>query len=104
MRQGKAQFGEGGLAHDVINSAVENGVVPENIYTGLTENQATYNHAEMVAVMEAMLKVYITNPGKKLSPKWKEAIASVLDVYLGKIPTDFIFDGKNILLKVFLKV
>ena len=28
MRQGKAQFGEGGLAHDVMNSVAEYGLVP----------------------------------------------------------------------------
>ena len=30
MRQGKAQFGEGGLSHDVINSARKYGIVPES--------------------------------------------------------------------------
>ncbi|MCB0434798.1 MAG: aminopeptidase, partial [Mangrovimonas sp.] len=35
MRQGNAQFGQGGLAHDVINSAREYGLVPESAYSGL---------------------------------------------------------------------
>ncbi|MEL6813143.1 MAG: C1 family peptidase, partial [Bacteroidota bacterium] len=35
MRQGKAQFSEGGLAHDVINSVRDYGLVPQEAYSGL---------------------------------------------------------------------
>ena len=81
MRQGKAQFGEGALAHDVINSARDFGVVPQSVYSGKLNSDEKYNHAEMTAVLEAMLKTYVSNPGKKLSPQWKDAINAVLDVY-----------------------
>nr|WP_294937311.1 C1 family peptidase [uncultured Flavobacterium sp.] len=95
MRQGKAQFSEGGLAHDVINSVAEFGLVPNSVYTGLNGTYETHNHAEMVAVMESMLKTYVENPGKKLSPNWKNAISSLLDVYIGKNPSEFTFEGKK---------
>lgn len=95
MRQGKAQFGEGGLNHDVINSVAEYGLVPLNVYTGLSEEEKKHNHAELVAVLEAMVKTYVENPAKQLSPKWKIAIDNVLDTYLGEIPTEFTFEGKK---------
>ena len=95
MRQGKANFSEGALAHDVFNSIQQFGLVPNVIFDGLNEGQTKHNHAEMVAVLEAMLKVYAENPGKKLSPQWKQAINAVLDIYLGNIPTKFEFEGKN---------
>ncbi|MFD2891328.1 C1 family peptidase [Flavobacterium chuncheonense] len=95
MRQGKAQFSEGGLNHDVINSVAEYGLVPLSAYTGLTENEKIHNHAELVAVLEAMVKTYVDNPGKQLSTKWKAAVNNVLDAYLGEIPTEFKFDGKS---------
>lgn len=95
MRQGKAQFSEGGLSHDVINSAASYGLVPVSVYTGLSEEEKTHNHAEMVAVLKAMVKTYVENPGKKLSPKWKTAIESVLNAYLGQNPTEFTFEGKK---------
>jgi bleomycin hydrolase len=95
MRQGKAQFSQGGLAHDVINSVTDFGLVPADLYTGLSEDEKKHNHSELESVLEAMLKVYIDNPGRKLSPKWKESIAGVLDVYLGKNPTEFNFEGKK---------
>lgn len=95
MRQGKAQFGEGGLAHDVINSAADYGIVPNTVYTGLNGTNENHNHTEMVAVIESMLKTYVDNPAKKLSPNWKNAVAAILDVYLGKNPVEFTFEGKK---------
>ena len=95
MRQGKAQFSEGGLAHDVINSVAEYGLVPESVFSGLENGVKGHNHAEMVAVLKGMLDVYVKNPARKLSPRWKTAVEAVLDIYLGKNVSDFMFDGKK---------
>jgi len=95
MRQGKAQFSEGGLAHDVINSVTDYGLVPENVFSGLENGVKGHNHAEMVAVLKGMLDVYVKNPARKLSPRWKIAVEAVLDIYLGKNVSDFMFDGKK---------
>ncbi|MDP2686389.1 MAG: C1 family peptidase [Aequorivita sp.] len=95
MRQGKAQFSEGGLAHDVMNSVEKNGLVPEEAFSGLFAGENTHNHAEMVAVLEAMLKTYVDNPGRKLSKKWRTAISGVLDAYIGENIENFTYDGKQ---------
>ncbi len=95
MRQGKANFGEGALAHDVINSVAKYGLVTNSVFDGLNDGETKHNHAEMVAVLEAMLKTYVDNPAKKLSPNWKKAVNAVLDIYLGSMPTQFEFEGKN---------
>jgi len=95
MRQGKAQFSEGGLAHDVLNSVTQFGLVPIDAYTGLAPTENKHNHAEMVAVIKAMLNVYIDNPGRTLSKKWKPTINAVLDTYLGNQVTNFSFEGKS---------
>jgi len=95
MRQGKAQFSEGGLAHDVLNSVTQFGLVPIDAYTGLAPTENKHNHAEMVAVIKAMLNVYIDNPGRRLSKKWKPTINAVLDTYLGNQVTNFSFEGKS---------
>lgn len=95
LRQGKANFSEGALAHDVINSVTKYGLVPNSVYDGLDVNTTKHNHTEMVAVLEAMLKTYVTNPAGKLSQNWKQAISAVLDIYLGSIPTKFEYEGKN---------
>ena len=104
LRQGKAQFSEGALAHDVINSVAINGLVPVSVFTGLSEEEKIHNHAELEAVLTSMVKTYVDNPGKTLSPKWKEAISVVLDVYLGTIPQKFNFEGKEYTPMSFLKM
>ena len=104
MRQGKAQFSEGALAHDVINSAEKFGLVPETFYSGLSEEEQKHNHAELVAVLEAMVKTYVENPAHELSPKWKTAINKVLDTYLGEIPNEFTFEGKKYTPKSFMEM
>lgn len=104
MRQGKAQFSEGGLAHDVINVVKLHGLVPQQAYSGLEAGSDKHNHAEMVAVIKAMLDTYIDNPGRSLSANWKMAVESVLDTYLGKRPAEFIYDGKSYTPESFLQM
>ncbi len=95
MRHGKAQFSEGGLAHDVLNSVRDYGLVPVETYSGLFGTDINHNHAEMVAILSSMLDTYIKNPGRNLSPKWRESFAATLDVYLGNNVTQFSYDGKK---------
>ncbi|MEO9804524.1 MAG: C1 family peptidase [Reichenbachiella sp.] len=104
MRQGKSQFSEGGLAHDMINSIRTNGLVPLNVYRGLEPNVDYHNHAELAAVLESMLDTYISKPGKKLSKNWKPAINAVLDVYLGVRPEKFVYEGTTYTPQSFLKM
>ncbi len=104
MRQGKAQFSEGGLAHDVINSVQDYGLVPYGAYSGLFAEQSTHNHAELVAVLASMLETYIDNPGRKLSKNWKKAVDAVLNVYLGENPKTFTYEGKQYTPKSFLQM
>ncbi|MFT6126661.1 MAG: bleomycin hydrolase [Flavobacteriaceae bacterium] len=93
MRQGKAQFSEGGLAHDVINSVRDYGLVPNDAFSGLFAEQSRHNHAEMVAVIKSMLETYVDNPGKKLSKNWKKAVDAVLNIYLGANVNTFTYEG-----------
>ncbi|MCT8341078.1 aminopeptidase [Flavobacteriaceae bacterium TK19130] len=95
MRQGKAQFSEGGLAHDVMTSVEKYGLVPQQVYSGYSEGSDYHNHAELIATLSAMLDTYTDKPGGSLSPKWKEAVNAVLDVYLGEKPEAFTYQGKQ---------
>ncbi|WP_293895254.1 C1 family peptidase [Flavobacterium sp.] len=87
MRQGKAQFGEGGLSHDVINSAKRYGVVPESNFIGKTDPNSVYNHDKMVGELEAIVKKAVAETPKKY-PNWKADYAGVLDTYMGKFNQD----------------
>jgi len=104
MRQGKIQFSQGGLAHDVMNSAATNGLVPAHAFLGLENDASTHNHAEMIAALKGLLDAYIDNPAGKLSPRWKQAVESVLDIYLGKNVTSFNYEGVQYTPKSFLEM
>ena len=104
MRQGKAQFSEGGLAHDVLNSVADYGLVPESAFSGLGNDVTKHNHSELIAVLKGMLDVYISNPARQLSPRWKSSIEAVLDIYLGKNVSTFQYNGKDYTPKSFQKM
>ena len=89
-RQGKAQFGEGGLSHDVINSARKYGVVPESNYIGKTNPDLKYNHNKMEAELEAIVKKAVAETPKNY-PNWKSDYIAILDTYMG----EFNDDNKN---------
>ncbi len=67
-RQGKAQFGQGGLSHDVIKAFVEAGAVPESVYSGKLPGDYMHDHSEMEVALKGMLDV-ITQQ-KKPSNNW----------------------------------
>ena len=87
MRQGKAQFGEGGLSHDVINSARKYGMVPETNFTGKNNPDLQFNHSKMVSELEAVVKKAVSETPKKY-PNWKADYAAILDAYMGKFNED----------------
>ena len=82
-RQGKCQFGEGGLSHDVINSARKYGIVPETDFIGKTNLNEKYDHNKMEAELEAIVKKAVAETPKKY-PNWKSDYAAILDNYMGK--------------------
>ena len=93
LRQGKAQFSQGSLSHDLVNMIDKVGVMPESAYSGLISGAEGHNHSEM----EAGLKGYLDGINSKptLSPKWMEAFTSILDTYIGAAPNDFTYEGKQ---------
>jgi len=94
-RQGKAQFGEGGLSHDVINSVARHGVEPVEAYLGMTPGKATFDHAEMVKNLTAELDSIVENPKKFLKDGWMNTINSTLNEYMGAAPEKFSYEGKE---------
>jgi len=93
LRQGKANFSQGGLSHDVIRAFKMGGVVPESVYSGKRSGDAVHNHSEMESVMLGSLDAVIKS--KKVSEKWPSAIEGTLDAYMGKAPEKFDYQGKS---------
>ena len=93
MRQGKIQFSEGGLAHDVINAVKKYGLVPESAYSGLVNNATRHNHEAIIADLKNVLDDYIKNDKNSAYPHWKIAVDSILNKHLGKMPENFNYEG-----------
>ncbi len=93
LRQGKANFSQGSLSHDVIRVLSTKGIMPQSAFAGRAPDEKRYNHSEMEAVLKGMLDGVLKQ--KSVSTKWMTAFDKVLDVYLGECPKDFIVDGKK---------
>lgn len=104
MRQGKIQFSEGGLAHDVMNSVASKGLVPESAYSGLLNKTTTYNHSKLIPDLKKVLDAYIKNDKNSAYPNWRTVVDSILDANLGKVPENFLYDGEFYNPKSFLKM
>lgn len=94
LRQGKAQFSEGGLGHDVIRSVANYGAMPEVAYSGLV-NKTFHDHSAMSAALRGFLDSLINKAPKPLDADWMQAYQKILDNYLGPVPATFIYNGKN---------
>lgn len=92
---GAVTLGDGGSLHDVINMYKKYGTVPREVYTGLNYGTDKNKFAEMAALIEGVLTAVVKNPNGELTPSWEKAYASVIDSYLGKVPDNFVYKGKN---------
>ncbi|MDF1698157.1 MAG: C1 family peptidase [Saprospiraceae bacterium] len=93
LRQGKANFSQGSLAHDLIAIAEEKGLMTEDAYSGMMEGDTRHDHSEM----EKGLKGFLDGirKSKVLSKKWRPAFNGILDSYMGPAPDQFEFGGKS---------
>ena len=93
LRQGKAQFSEGALAHDFLNAIETHGLVPESVYDGLSDDQKRHDHGEMASALTGMLEAL--NKRSNLTDRWQPAVDGVLDAYLGSSPERFEYQGRS---------
>ena len=93
LRQGKAQFSEGALAHDFLNAIETHGLVPESVYDGLSDDQKRHDHGVMASVLMGMLDALTKR--STLSDHWQSAVDGVLDAYLGTSPERFNYQGRS---------
>jgi bleomycin hydrolase len=93
-RQGKAQFGEGGLAHDLLNAVKKYGITPENEYPGRKDINAPYNHSELEKMLKSKCDELVAQAGKgNLKAGWISEIDRILDNEFGTVPVKFVVGG-----------
>lgn len=100
-KEGKGNLSEGSLAHDWMLEFEENGIVPNEVYTGLNYSMPNHNHGEMNAFLNAVGKVPVDR--KRESDQYLTIVDEVLDTYLGERPETFIYKGVGYTPKSFAK-
>ena len=92
---GAVTLGDGGSLHDVTNMLKKYGAVPQEVYTGLNYGTTKNKFGEMAALTEGLLVAAVKNPNGELTPNWIKAYEAVIDSYLGQVPQNFNYKGKN---------
>jgi bleomycin hydrolase len=101
LRQGHAQFGEGGLGHDQIRAIEKYGAIPESVYSGLPAGKKSHDHQKLSGDLKKYLDSII-----KLTPvpqNWLEGYTDLLNATLGKPPAEFDYNGKMLTPQSFAK-
>ena len=90
---GTANFGQGGLSHDVMNRFRENGIVPESVYDGMRLGVDYHDHGEMSRVLKGIVDAVLSSRHPTI--QWKAAFTGALSAYLGVPPESFEYEGKT---------
>jgi bleomycin hydrolase len=93
LRQGHAQFSEGGLGHDVIRAVAAYGAMPETAYSGMKERRKQFNHSLMFAALKNYLDSILSTP--PVTAEWMTGFKQILNETMGEPPADFTWNGKK---------
>ncbi|MBK6933472.1 MAG: aminopeptidase [Saprospirales bacterium] len=93
-RLGKAQFGEGGLAHDNLNALRQYGAAPESVYPGRKDPAKPFSHGQLEATLKKMCDEFVAQAQKgALAPDWLNQLDAALDAEFGPIPLVFTYNN-----------
>ncbi len=93
VQQGKGNLGQGSVGHDWMVEFIKNGIVPDEVYTGLNYSMPNHNHTELNAFVNAVATVPLNPRIRKESDQYFNVVNAVLDSYLGKVPESFTYKG-----------
>lgn len=92
-RQGQAQFGPGGLSHDVVFAFEKFGAVPDETYQGRFEDGEKYNYMPMSKELKKLADSAVAS--EKVRMRIQEETDEVLNKYMGAPPSSFEWEGKT---------
>lgn len=99
--RGKSLFEEGSEANAVSRIYREYGIVPANVCSGLLPGQLSHDHSKLINEMKSYLEsVKTTNAWDE--KEVVEVIKSILNHYLGEMPTEVVADGNKYTPKEYL--
>lgn len=99
---GDVSFSQGGSFYDVIYGMKTFGLVPEaEMRPGAMYGDSLSKHGELSAISEAIVKAIAKGDHKSLQSNkdkemlWEKSVKAVHDIYLGKCPENFVYNGVN---------
>jgi bleomycin hydrolase len=93
LRNGKTQFGEGGLGHDELRAVATYGAMPLDEYTGLLNGARNYDHQRLFGELKKYIDSVLIK--KPISNNWLDGYVKILDENLGVPPKEFSYNGKT---------
>jgi len=93
LREGRGNLGEGSLSPSWVRVFNESGIVPQEVYSGISYDSPVHNHRELQAYIEAVTAVPVKD--KKMSTESREVTDAILDIYLGEEPEIFTYKGQT---------
>ncbi|GAA4802234.1 C1 family peptidase [Olivibacter ginsenosidimutans] len=91
LRQGKAQFSQGGLGHDLIQAIAQYGAVPQEVF------QSTSGEIPDHEGLDELLKHYLDSllAHRPIPSNWQAGYLRILDNNIGTAPSQFTYKGKS---------
>lgn len=93
LRRGKGNIGEGSIAHMTLNIIDKYGIVPQSAYSGINYDSPLPNHRELGTYLRAIAEGSVKL--KARSPEYWELQDALFDIYMGKLPESFVYEGKE---------
>jgi len=80
---GKANFGPGGQAHDVMDVIAKHGMITEDNFVGIIPGFDNHVHGEFDNILSSFVSSVTKNPSGHLSQAWQNAYVQLLNSYIG---------------------
>lgn len=92
---GNINFAPGSSFGDALTIWKSYGIAPESAMPGLNYGENIHIHNEMDAALSGYINALLKNPNGKYSSAWKIGFRGILDAYLGEVPQNFSYNGKE---------
>lgn len=99
LRRGEGNIGPGSIAHMYIWVMKNVGIMPEEAYNGINYDSKRHNHGDLNTWVKSINATAV----EMKKPLPKEIVDGVLDAYLGKVPEEFTYQGKEYTVESFTK-
>ena len=93
LRRGKGNISEGSIGHMTMKIIEKYGMMPQSAYSGINYDSPLPNHRELGAYLSAIADASVKL--KARSPEYYELQDALFDIYMGKIPATFEYNGKK---------